>query len=79
MVQSQEALRATTHPGLSDAEKLPTLQSALSGICIEPDGFGQTGLAFIEGPELLGFQLQRASNVQRIQGADAEGGSVAAS
>ena len=64
MVQSQEALRATTHPGLSDAEKLPTLQSALSGICIEPDGFGQTGLAFIEGPEAISLQLQRAGDVE---------------
>jgi len=38
----------------------------------------QLGLTIIEGPEALGAELQGAGYMQRVEGADAEGGAVAA-
>jgi hypothetical protein len=46
---------------------------------VEADCLSQASLALIEGPEALGFQLEGAGYMQRIESADAESGAVTAS
>lgn len=54
------------------------VESAGSGAGIESHCLGQAGLPVVEGPKVLRLQLQRAGNVQRIQGAYAESRAIAA-
>jgi hypothetical protein len=47
-----------------------------SGSCVKADGFGEFGLTVVEGPEFLSVQFEGAGDVQGVEGADAEGGTV---
>ncbi len=49
---------------------------SLSG-CLQTFCLSQFGLSLVKGPELVGLQLQGGGNVQRIEGAHAEGSEVA--
>lgn len=51
----------------------------LSGIGIESNRLGKAGLALIKGPEFLSLQLQGTCDVQRVQGANTEGGTMPSS
>jgi hypothetical protein len=50
-----------------------------SSFGVESDRFSQPRLPLIEGPEPIRLQLQRAGHVQRVEGADAENGTMSAS
>ena len=49
-----------------------------SGAGVEADGFGEFGLAVVEGPETFRFQLQGAGYMEGVKCADAEGWAEAA-
>jgi hypothetical protein len=47
-----------------------------SGGGVEADGFSESGLTVVEGPELLRGEFEGAGNVQGVERADAEGGAI---